>query len=240
MQYMSNKRFIRYIKSSAVCPDGGQKLKAENLQQMKKILCFCVLVLGLYACRSVKPYTLPESESLINTHKRVAILPFEVRFSEDYKKMMREGKIPWEEQERRAGIDLQKSAFESLAKRANRKRLSITVQDYLTTNRTLEQSGIPYSQLMVMEKSRIASLLGVDAVIFGSSTVEFSLSRGFMGNNGISTSLDLFDATAGQKVWGVSDREYIRNRFDSPQDLARRTVSDLVGSLPYKTGPKGG
>ncbi|MDT4858932.1 hypothetical protein FQZ97_934240 [compost metagenome] len=198
------------------------------------------MLAGLYACSSVKPYTLPESEALILTHQRLAILPFEVRFSEDYKKMMREGKTSWEEQERRAGIDLQRSAFESLAKRANKKRLAITVQDYLTTNRTLEQSGIPYSQLMVMEKSRIASLLGVDAVIFGSSEVEFSMSRGFMGNNGISTSLDLFDASAGQKVWGISDREYIRNRFDSPQDLARRTVSDLVGSLPYKKGAKEG
>lgn len=201
---------------------------------MKKIGYFCVLLLGLYSCRSVKPYTLPESESLISTHKRVAVLPFEVKFSEDYKKMMREGKIPWEEQERRAGIDLQKSAFEYLAKRANKKKLAITVQDYLTTNRTLEQSGIPYSQLMVMEKSRIASLLGVDAVIFGSSSVEFNVTRGFMGSNGIITSLDLFDASAGQKVWGISEREYIRNRFDSPQDLARRTVSDLIGALPYK------
>lgn len=207
---------------------------------MKKILCFFVLIAGLYACSSVKPYTLPESEALVTAHRRVAILPFQVRFSEDYKKMMREGKTPWEEQERRAGIDLQRSAFESLAKRANKKRLSITVQDYLTTNRTLEQSGIPYSQLMVMEKSRIASLLGVDAVIFGSSDVEFNISRGFMGNNGINTQLELFDASAGQKVWGVSDREYIRNRFDSPQDLARRTVSDLIGALPYKSGPKGG
>ncbi|MBX2953997.1 MAG: hypothetical protein KF870_15960 [Leadbetterella sp.] len=201
---------------------------------MKKIGCFCVLLLGLYSCRNVKPYTLPESESLISTHKRVAILPFEVKFSEDYKKMMREGKTPWEEQERRAGIDLQRSAFEYLAKRANKKKLAITVQDYLTTNRTLEQSGIPYSQLMVMEKSRIASLLGVDAVIFGSSSMEFNVTRGFAGSNGIITSLDLFDASAGQKVWGISDREYIRNRFDSPQDLARRTVSDLIGALPYK------
>ncbi|MCD8539255.1 MAG: hypothetical protein LRY55_05440 [Leadbetterella sp.] len=201
---------------------------------MKKILCFCVVLLGLYSCRSVKPYTLPESEALISTHKRVAVLPFEVKFSEDYKKMMRPDKTPWEEQERRAGIDLQRSAFEYLAKRANKKQLGITVQDYLTTNRTLEQSGIPYSQLMVMEKARIAALLGVDAVIFGSSSVQFDVQRGFTGTNGIITNMDLFDASAGQKVWGVSDREYIRNRFDSPQDLARRTVSDLISSLPYK------
>lgn len=203
---------------------------------MKKILCFFVLMAGLYSCRSVKPYTLPDSETLINSHKRVAVLPFEVKFSEDYKKVMRDGKVSWEEQERRAGIDLQRTAFEYLAKRTNKKHLGITVQDFLSTNKLLEQSGIPYSQLIAMEKSRIASLLGVDAVIFGSSTVEFNVSRGFMGTNGIITKLDLFDASAGQKIWGVSDREYIRNRFDSPQDLARRTVSDLISSLPYKKG----
>lgn len=223
---------------------------------MKKILCFCVLMAGLYSCRSVKPYTLPESETLIHLHKRVAVLPFEVKFSDDYKKVMQNGKIPWEEQERRAGIDLQRTAFEYLAKRTNKKRLGITVQDFLTTNRALEQSGIPYSQLMVMEKSRIASLLGVDAVIFGRSNVEFNMSslgmgssmlggrvipgfnpfNSFAGVNGIITQMDLFDASAGQKVWGTTDREYIRSRYDSPQDLARRTVSDLIGSLPYKKG----
>ncbi len=206
---------------------------------MKKIVCFFILAVAFYACRSAKPYTLPESEALIGKHQRLAVLPFDVKFSEEYRKMMREGKVTWEEQERRAGIDLQKTAFESLARRANKKGLGITVQDYLTTNRTLEQSGIPFSQLMVMEKSRIASLLGVDAVIFGHSTVEFSVSRGFTGSNGIRTEMDLFDAYAGQKVWGISDREYIRSRFDSPQDLARRAVSDLVGALPYKKGVRG-
>jgi len=205
---------------------------------MKKIGVLFLVMWGFYACKTAKPYTLPDSEALISAHKRVAVLPFDVKFSEEYKKVMREGKTPWEEQERRAGIDLQRSAFEDLARRVNKKRLGITVQDYLTTNRTLEQSGIPYSQLIGMEKARIASLLGVDAVVFGSSAVEFSMSRGFTGSNGIVTRLDLFDAGAGQKVWSISDREYIRSRFDSPQDLARRTVSDLIGALPYKSGPK--
>lgn len=199
-------------------------------------MIFCVLAVVLYGCSSTKPYTLPESEGLISKHRRVAVLPFDVQFSEEYRKVIRQGKVPWEEQERRAGIDLQKTTFEGLARRADKKNLAITVQDYLTTNRTLEQSGIPFSQLMAMEKSRVASLLGVDAVIFGRSNVDYSVSRGFTGSNGISTELDLYDAYAGQKVWGVKDKEYIRSRFDSPQDLARRAVSDLVSALPYQKG----
>jgi hypothetical protein len=206
---------------------------------MKNIFGLMLVALLALGCRNNTPYTLAESPQLVSNHKKVAILPFSVVFSEEYKKMIREGKVTWEEQERRAGIDLQKAAFEYLAKRSNKKNFELIIQDYLTTNRTLEQSGIPYSQLMVMEKSRIASLLGVDAVIFGTSEVEFNISRGFMGNNGIQTSLDLYDAYAGKKIWGSSDREYIRGRFDSPQDLAKRTVSGLVNSLPYKSVKKG-
>ncbi len=205
---------------------------------MKRAIVLFVIVAAISGCSSVKPYTLPESETLIGNHKKVAVLPFLVSFSEDYKKVSREGKASWSEQERIAGIDLQRVTFEYLAKRSNKKNFELIIQDYQTTNRALEQSGIPFSQLMGMEKSRIASLLGVDAVIFGTSEIEYNIRNGFMGNNGISTSMDLFDASVGQKVWGLSDKEYIRGRFDSPQDLARRTVSDLVSSLPYKSGIK--
>lgn len=205
---------------------------------MKNILLACFLIVGLNACKTVQPYTLPEGQSLIDKQRKVAILPFLVTFSEDYKQITREGKTPWAEQQRVAGIDLQRSAYQYLAKRANKKRYEIVVQDFLTTNRTLEQSGIPFSQLMVMEKSRVADLLGVDAVIFGTSEVEYNLRGGFMGNNGINTSISLYDAEASQKIWGMSDKEFIRGRFDSPQELAKRTVSDLVNALPYKSLPK--
>lgn len=206
---------------------------------MKKIAVLIVLIVSTLGCKNNTPYTTAESPQLLANHKKVAVLPFSVVFSDEYKKMIREGKVTWEEQGRRAGIDLQKAAFQYLAKRSNKKNFELIIQDYLTTNRTLEESGIPYSQLMGMEKSRIASLLGVDAVIFGTSSVEFNISRGFIGNNGIHTTLDLYDAYAGKKIWGSSDMEYIRGRFDSPQDLAKRTVNDLINSLPYKSVKKG-
>lgn len=192
--------------------------------------------LFLYSCSSSKSaFNHPESLNYLVSHKRVAILPFKVTFSEDYKKLILKGKTPWEEQQRVAGLDLQKAAYEDLAKRAHKKKFGFTVQDFLTTNKTLEQSGISFSTLMTADKARISDILGVDAVIFGNSDVNFELRNGYMGTNGIYTSLELYDAAAGEKIWSMTDKEYIRSQFDSPQDLARRSADDLIGALPYRS-----
>lgn len=193
-----------------------------------------LVVLFLSGCAASPRFSHPQGQQVVQRHQRVAVLPFKVSFSEVYKQAMREGQIPWVEQERRAGIDLQRSAFEYLAKRANKKKYTITVQDYKSTNRTLEQMGITYSELMGMDKGRLAQALGVDAVLFAVTEVAFDVHRFSMGMNGIETAMSLYDASLGSEIWKQSTREYIRSRFDSPQELGRKSISGLVNSLPYK------
>ena len=197
-------------------------------------LIFGLLVVFFSGCATSSRFSHPEGQQRVLQHQRVAILPFKVSFSDVYKQAMREGQVPWPEQERRAGIDLQRSAFEYLAKRANKKKYAITVQDYKSTNRTLEEMGISYSELMGMDKGRVAQALGVDGVVFAHSEVAFDVHRFSMGMNGIETAMSLYDANLGAEVWKQSTREYIRSRFDSPQELGRKSVSGLINSLPYK------
>jgi hypothetical protein len=192
-------------------------------------------VLFLSGCAGSARFSHPEGQQRVQNHQRVAILPFKVSFSEVYKQAMREGQVPWPEQERRAGIDLQRTAFEYLAKRANKKKYSITVQDYKSTNRTLEQMGISYSELLIMDKGQLAQDLGVDAVVFARSEVAFDVHRFSMGMNGIETTMALYDASLGAEVWKQTTREYIRSRFDSPQELGKKSISGLINSLPYKS-----
>ena len=201
---------------------------------MKKLLSILVAIFFVVACKSSQPYNNPQVKSLIPQHKKVAILPFKVSFSDDYKEVIRGGKSTWNEQERIAGLDLQKAGYEYLAKRAYKKKYDLVVQDFLSTNRTLEQANIPFSELMVMDKSRLANLLGVDAVIFGYCNVDFNVRLGYTGNNGIRTSLELYDGSTDQKIWSLEDKEYIRSRMDSPQDLSRRSLGQLIDALPYK------
>lgn len=201
---------------------------------MKKIIGFLVIASSFMACKVNKPFNAPQMEQAVVAHKKVAILPFKVTFSEDYKKISREGKISWEEQERRAGIDLQKSTFEYFAKRANKKGLNVIPADFLSINKKLQEAGIPFSQLMTLDKGRLGDILGVDAIIFGAAEVDFNMRNAYMGNNGILASLELYDGVTGALIWKDTSKDYIRGRFDSPQDLASRAVNDLMNSLPYK------
>ncbi len=209
---------------------------------MKYFVVILGLVSILWGCTgSSNVYKTPEMENALSRHQRVAVLPFKVTFSEDYKTVLRgrEGREPWQEQERRAGIDLQKTTFENLTKRANKKGYNVTVQSFLATNKTLEEAGVSFWDLMSADKAQVAKLLGVDAVVFGTSNMEFDVRRGFGGGfSGMRSGLGLFDAVSGVQVWGAEDMEHISNAFDSPQDLARRSVNDLVSSIPYKSGAK--
>lgn len=197
-----------------------------------------VLLLSLVvinACQSSRPtFTVSNGPQLVLNHKKVAVIPFAVTFSDSYKKLLAQSSASsWQEQERIAGIDLQKSTFAALVKRAHKKNFELIIPDYNTINQTLAELGIPYSQLIAGNKAQLAAMLGVDAVIFGHSFVQFDLNRSYMGNNGVDTILEIWDGFTGQKIWTAEERELIRTRFDSPQNLAGRSVGNLVNRLPY-------
>ena len=198
-------------------------------------LIICISILLFNACSSSKGYLTAGTESLILQHQRIAILPFKVIFSDDYKAISRGGQRQgnWQEQERVAGLDLQKTCFLNLAKHASKKKWGFTVQDFLTTNKTLEREGIRFSQLTEIDKGVLARKLGVDAVIWGSSNMEVNM-RSFASRNGINSHMSLYDAESGSLVWKNSVFENANRQFDSPQYLAETSINQLVRSLPYK------
>jgi hypothetical protein len=186
------------------------------------------------ACKSNQEFLAENANSALVMHKRVAVLPFKVTFNEEYKAISRgRSQGNWQEQERIAGLDLQKSAFNMLARRAEKKKWSITVQDFLTTNKTLQSENIRFSELKSIDKGKLARLLGVDAVIWGNAEMQFSM-RNFAGRNGMNTQLQLIDADSGGLIWQSQSFQDISNRMDSPQDLAVRAIQNLIGALPYR------
>lgn len=191
---------------------------------------------SIIACTTNRGFTSENANSVASSHHRVAILPFKVSFNDDYKAISRGGKSQgnWQEQERVAGLDLQKTAFNILARRAEKKRLGFTVQDFLTTNKTLQSENIRFSELKSIDKGKLARLLGVDAVIWGETEMQFSM-RSYTRRNGMNTQLQLIDANSGELVWQNQSFQDISGRMDSPQDLAVRAVQNLIGALPYKT-----
>ena len=203
---------------------------------MKKIIGI-TLILGwsLFSCQTQQKLVVDNITQFTQTHQRVAILPFKVTFSEAYKNMSQRGKRQgdWKEQERVAGLDLQKSAFSMLSKRANKKNYGITVQDFLTTNKILQSENIRFSELAAAGKGQLARILGVDAVIWGETDMQMD-PAGWRNRNGISTTMALFDAKTEQKLWQQSSFADAMRRFDTPQSLSENTVNNLINALPYK------
>lgn len=211
------------------------------INKMKKsITLISGLILSMtliIACQVNRPFLSDDASRMLATHQRIAILPFYVSISEDYKRtqLNYRGKDEayWKEQERLAGIDLQKNTFMKLTKKINKGKYHFTVQDFITTNKTLEREGIRFSQLRAFEKGTLARILGVDAVIWGESDMDYSNFR-MPTNNGITTTLKIFDAQTRLLVWSHQSFQAINGRMDTPQYLANRTADNLIGVLPYR------
>ncbi len=204
---------------------------------ISKFSIVVLLALLTFSCRVSKPFLSEESAAMLAGHQRIAILPFYVKLSDDYKKgqfnYRNKDEGYWKEQERLAGLDLQRSTFLNLTKKINKGKYHFTVQDFISTNKALEQEGIRFSQLKSYEKGALARILGVDAVIWGESDMEYSNYR-MATNNGISTTLQIYDAETSKLVWSNQSFQSINTRMDTPGYLAARTTDNLIGTLPYK------
>lgn len=203
---------------------------------MKRIL-FCFLLVSIISCKTGNVYMSAGAPQALAAHTRVAILPFKVNFSEEYKNISQQGNRQgdWQNQERIAGLDLQKSAFTILTKRAAKKAYNFTVVDFLSTNKALEREGIRFSQIAGYDKAKLARIIGVDAVIYGEAQMTMSM-RSFAARNGINCELYLYDAMSNELLWKDKIFEDVSRMGDSPQTLANSALRGLINSIPYVRG----
>ncbi|MDP5138863.1 MAG: hypothetical protein NWP83_00155, partial [Spirosomaceae bacterium] len=173
---------------------------------MKNPLIYLFIAAFAASCSLSKPAPSAEFVQASKFHERIAILPFSVEFNDDYKRMIaqrggRNATQPgyWAKTGKFAGLDMQQNAFKNMAKQIKKGKYEIVIQDFITTNKRLDEAGISYEGLSVVNKGLLAKQLDVDAVIYGESFVNID----FRGINpgGVSTQLNVFDARTGQLVW---------------------------------------
>ena len=204
--------------------------------------------LGIFAfsCSSVKPFESPNLSAAIATHKQIAILPFDVRFNESYKQdTYRRGsrnnsKEYWVEQERLAGLDMQKELFMDISKQVAKGKYMVAVKDFISTNKILQEQNIPMLSIKDRDKSKLARILGVDAVIWGQTDIIVNNSNfGFTpSNSGVETLASLFDAQSGEILWSDKTRSTPSSRLDTPHSLSNQTLSTISRRLPYRIAKK--
>ena len=180
---------------------------------MKKSFNLFLLAASLFiASCGPKIYKSADFDAAFARHRIVAILPAEVtsRLRPNEAKKVTEEQI--EEQNEKTGYDIQDKMYSWFLRRSEKYHYTVTFQDISRTNALLKKAGIGYRDMDSKDKTEIARILGVDAVIQNRSTMDKPMSEGaavalgllvgVWGNtNNVQTTINIHDGKTGNLLW---------------------------------------
>lgn len=215
----------------------------KTTQINKNLIAIILITVILSACASSNDFLSENFARVRNTHQRVAILPFDVKF-ENPNNRTNEPKRQklFSKQEREASLDAQKDLFTSVARQVHKGRYEIAFQDFTRTNKVLSENGIKLEDIAFQNKADIAKLLGVDAVISGDLAIRITqidrrspqmmpINR---NNDGVETNIKLFDAASGEMLWSTNLSQRPNNPMDTPHHLSSQLIDQVAKHLPYR------
>ncbi len=208
---------------------------------MKSFFSTLILVLLFCTCKDQTPKVTQDFKTYAPQHGQIAVLPFKVSFNEDYMiNSTRRNNLSnlndyWREQSRLAGLDMQKEFFLDLVKQVQKGKMTMAVQDFLSTRKKLESAGIRFSEIAKYDKGKLARILGVDAVFWGQTEVNATVSNfGFLNpKDGVHTQLGLYNAENGALLWMDSSDSRPSMYSDTPSGLTSQTLHNLSKRQPY-------
>jgi len=208
----------------------------------KNFIAIILLAAVLSSCSASRDYVSNNFEKVKTAHQRVAILPFDVQFENPAnRKPSERTQRFFSQQERTASLDSQKELFAYAAKQVEKGRYELAFQDFTKTNQILAERGIRLEDIGQHDKGRLAQLLGVDAVIWGQMGVRitrqdrYSMMPAYIGNDGIETNVNLYDAASGELLWKTNLTQRPNNRMDTPHHMASQLIAQVAKHLPYRT-----
>ena len=216
---------------------------------MKKIFTILSLSLAITATAQFEGakqvYEAPNLTAIVNTHKTVAILPFEAKIT--YRKQPKNFNLEAnQEQERTMSRNIQSSMYTFLLRK--RDNYVVTFQDVEKTNTLLKKAGM-LDKLDEFTKDEIAKALNVDAVLGGRFETEQTKSEagaiasavlfgGFGGKTGTGTlTLLVNDAKDGELLWRFF-KTMDDSIMSSTDDLIERMMRKVSRNFPYQLASK--
>jgi hypothetical protein len=185
-------------------------------------------------------YSSPDLETVIKSHKIVAILPFTTTMS--FKKPPKNFDLETNHQKEKAmATSIQSSMYTFLLRKS--KNYSVEFQDVDQTNILLKKAGMT-DKLDEYTKDEIAKVLGVDAVIGGKYETEQTKSEGGaivttvlfggLGSKTGSGSLTMVtnDGQSGKLLWRFF-KSMADSVFTSSDDLIDRMMRKVSRNFPY-------
>jgi hypothetical protein len=205
------------------------------------IIILGVLFFMLQGCATI--YVSPEFESARQTHKTIALIPFEVTIDAKQipKDMSREVVRELENDE---AVVFQQQLFTQFLQRQMKGEYTVEIQDIDKTNRLLNQAGINLDNLGSVSKEDIARTLEVDAVISGSirrtrpmstgTAVALGLLVGVWGpTNKVDVTLNIHESQYGKLLWQY-EHQASGSVGSSSEGLARSLMKGVSKKFPYK------
>ena len=159
-----------------------------------------LLTISWFSC-SPKYYETAAYEDYAGEHQIIAILPSHT---------VTTGRIPEEmspemiqQVEENESLAFQIAIFDEVAQRSGRREgeILINLQHYTETNAKLEEAGIGFRESWTMSPSKLAEVLGVDAVIRTSIRKDMFLTE--LESFGVSMALSAISIFGGNAPWFV-------------------------------------
>jgi len=190
-----------------------------------------------------KIYKSTQFDAALATHKTVAILPADVSTQlrpNEAKKVTPE---QLEDINEKTGYAIQDKMYSWFLQRSDKYRYTVTFQDVTRTNALLKQSGISYKDLVAKDRTELARLLGVDAVLQNRSSMEKPMSDGaavavgvifgVWGNtNNVQTTINIHDGKSGNLLWKY-DYQASGSVGTSANNLVNALMRNASKKFPY-------
>ncbi|WP_299820492.1 hypothetical protein [uncultured Pontibacter sp.] len=209
---------------------------------MKKILLFALICFTFASC-GPEIYQAASFKEVKNSHKIVAIMPFEVTIeSRRLPKGVTAEMV--QDQQRDYGYGIQSDVYGYLLKQMSKDKYTVNFQDVSKTNSILSSYGISYEELRLKSKDEICQLLGVDAVVSGKATMSKPMSDGaaiavgllvgaWGSTNSVNTTITIHEGNAGDLMWKY-DYAASGSVGSNRQSLTNALMRNSSKKFPYK------
>lgn len=188
-------------------------------------------------------YKATEFDTALSQHKSVAILPADVstRLRPNEAKKVTPEQI--DQMNEKTGYAIQDKMYSWFLRRSDKYQYTVTFQDVTRTNALLKQAGIGYKDLSAKDRTELAQLLGVDAVLQDRTSMDKPMSDGaavavgvifgVWGNtNSVQTTINIHDGKTGNLLWKY-DYQASGSVGSSAENLVNALMRNASKKFPY-------
>jgi hypothetical protein len=209
---------------------------------MKQVIVYALMCFALVSC-GPQIYKAADFSNAASKHKTVAILPAEVTMQLRPNQAKNTTPEQLEDMATKTGYDVQEKMYGWFLRRSDKFDYTVTFQDVTKTNAKLKEAGIAYKDLRTTDRTKLAQILGVDAIMQDRLSMEKPMSEGAAvavgllvgawGNtNKVNTTINIHDGASGNLLWKY-DYEASGSVGSSTTKLVDALMRNATKKFPY-------